>query len=84
MLTLIEGGHGGVRLNREELDKIACWIDLYVPYCGDYEEAGAWTPEETAKYRRYLEKRRKMEALEQRNIEELLASQEQATPTRIP
>ncbi len=84
LLALLEGGHGGVRLSREELDKIACWIDLYVPYCGDYEEAAAWTPEETAKYRRYLEKRRRMEALEQRNIEELLASQEQAMPARVP
>ena len=47
---------GERRLSREELDKIATWIDLGVPFCGDYFEAGVkvakvsyngrmWTPE---------------------------------------
>ena len=30
-------------LSREELDKLAAWIDLVVPFCGDYVEANAWT-----------------------------------------
>ncbi len=72
LLPLLEGGHGGVQLAREELEKIACWIDLFVPYCGDYTESNAWTEEEMAKYRRYLEKRRRMEAEERGNIEELI------------
>ena len=46
LLTLLEKGHQGVKLSREELDKLACWIDLLVPYCGDYREANAWTEEE--------------------------------------
>lgn len=72
LLPLIESGHGGVRLSREELEKLACWIDLLVPYCGDYTEANAWTDEEMAKYRRYLDKRRRMEAEERDNIEQLI------------
>jgi len=71
-LPLLEQGHGGVRLSREDLDKLACWIDLLVPYCGDYEEANAWTDAELAKYRRYLDKRRCLEAEEARNLEDLL------------
>lgn len=71
LLTLLEQGHGGARLSREELEKIACWIDLLVPYCGDYLEANTWTDEEMAKYQRYLDKRRRMEAEERRNLEEL-------------
>ena len=43
LLTLLEKGHKGVKLSREELDKIACWMDLLVPYCGNYREANAWT-----------------------------------------
>ncbi len=70
LLPLLEKGHGGARLSREELDKIACWIDLLVPYCGDYLEAGAWTDEEQAKYRRYAEKRARMEEIERRNFAE--------------
>jgi len=61
LIALLENGHGGVELNREEADKIAAWIDLLVPYCGDYIEANAWTEAELAKYRHFLDKRRRME-----------------------
>jgi hypothetical protein len=74
LITLLEQGHKDVRLSREELDKIACWIDLLVPFCGDYTEANAWTAEETRKYDYFLQKRRSMEATERRNLEEFLAS----------
>ena len=69
---MLEEGHQGVQLSREELEKIACWIDLLVPYCGDYREANAWSGEEQKKYERYASKRKTMENLEQQNIEALL------------
>ncbi|MCX6891160.1 MAG: hypothetical protein NTX51_06510 [Verrucomicrobia bacterium] len=72
LLPLLEEGHQGVQLSREELEKIACWIDLLVPYCGDYREANAWSGEEQKKYERYASKRKTMENLEQQNIEALL------------
>ena len=72
-MRLLEKPHRGVRLSPEELKTIACWIDLAVPYCGDYYEAAAWTPGEREKYDRYQEKRRRMEKLEQQNIADLLA-----------
>ena len=31
LIPLLEGGHGGVKLHREELDKIAAWIDSWCP-----------------------------------------------------
>ena len=46
LFAMLEAGHKGVKLSREELDKVACWLDLLVPYCGDYREANAWTAEE--------------------------------------
>ena len=82
LLPLLEQGHQGVKLSREELDKISCWIDLLVPYCGDYREANAWTAEEMKKYERYAEKRRQMEEIEQQNIDALLGRKEPARGSR--
>ena len=73
LFPLLARGHYEVKLTRAELDTLACWIDLYVPFCGDYTEANAWTPQEVEKYQRYLTKRQGMEELERRNIAELLA-----------
>jgi hypothetical protein len=76
LIRLLEEGHEGVRLSREEMDKIACWIDLVVPYCGDYAEANAWTEEESARYAKFVRKRRQMAELERENIAELIAAEE--------
>ena len=72
LLKRLREGHHGVALTREELDKIACWIDLFVPYCGDYTESNAWNDEGQATYARFLAKRRQMAAAEQENIQSLL------------
>ena len=72
LMKLLAAGHQGVHLAQEELEKIACWIDLAVPYCGDYHEANAWTAEELARYDHFLAKRRQMEAIEADNLREYL------------
>ena len=59
LIAMLDKGHSGVKLTREELDKLAAWIDLGVPFCGDYTEANRWTPAQKAFYGVYLEKRRK-------------------------
>jgi hypothetical protein len=71
ILDLLDGGHGGVRLGREEIETIACWIDLGIPFCGDYTEANAWPEAELRKHERFAAKRRAAEAEEQRGIEAL-------------
>jgi hypothetical protein len=76
LLSMLREGHNDVSLSREELDKLACWIDLLVPYCGDYVEANAWTEEEKQVYERFLKKRHAMERIEGDNIEGMLASRE--------
>jgi hypothetical protein len=70
LMMLLEKGHGGAKLSQEEIDKIACWIDLLVPFCGDYFEANAWTESELEKYNHFLEKRKGMQEMERRNIEQ--------------
>lgn len=74
LLRLLAEGHRGVQLSREELDKIACWIDLLVPYCGDYREANAWSEAEAACYDRLLAKRTRMAAIESANVALLTGS----------
>lgn len=73
--TMLKNGHRKVRLSREELDKLACWIDLLVPFCGDYAEANAWSPEEKEFYERFLAKREAMAARERQGIERFLQAQ---------
>jgi hypothetical protein len=73
LMTLLEKGHHEVKLTQEEMEKLACWIDLSVPYCGDYTEANTWSENEKAKYARYLKKRQDMEAIERENIRAFLS-----------
>jgi len=81
LMRLLAEGHQGVRLSREDLDKIACWIDLLVPYCGDYREAHAWTSEERARYDYFLAKRARMEAQETANV--ALVAESRPAPSRV-
>ena len=68
LLAMLAAGHHDVRLGSDESEKLAGWIDLLVPFCGDYQEAHAWTLEEQEKYRHFLEKRRGMEELERPSL----------------
>ena len=70
---MLEKGHEDVKLSREELDKIIAWIDLSVPFCGDYAEAHDWSPGEVEKYERYLTKRHKLAGEERESIARWLA-----------
>jgi hypothetical protein len=49
LLNYLEPDHYGVNLSQEEKDKVVCWIDLCVPFCGSYMEANAWD-KETGRY----------------------------------
>lgn len=62
LLEILDQGHEGVELSREELDKLAAWIDLGVPFCGNYLEAHAWTAAEWEKYVHYANKRERLAA----------------------
>ncbi len=61
LIPLLRNGHGDVKLSEEALQTIACWIDLGIPYCGDYTEANAWSPDQMAFYNYYLNKRQQLE-----------------------
>lgn len=61
LLTMFdtEKPHNDVKLSREELDKLAFWIDALVPYCGDYTENNAWNEADWKKYEYYQEKQKR-------------------------
>ena len=46
-------------LTDAELRTLACWVDLEVPFCGDYEEANLWNEDQLRKWRDGVEKRRR-------------------------
>ena len=76
LMALLRQGHEDVTLTRQELETLACWIDLLVPFCGDYREANAWSPEDLALYARSEAKRRQLEDAEQANLRELSERQD--------
>lgn len=57
LMKLLDEGHHGVKLTAEENDKLAAWIDLLVPFCGDYREGNAWSGREMSYYGYYETKR---------------------------
>lgn len=44
-------------LTDAELRTLACWLDLGVPFCGDYEEGALWNAGDHATWRRCVQKR---------------------------
>ncbi len=38
LVKMLAKGHRGVKMTQEEMDKIACWIDLAVPHSGTWTE----------------------------------------------
>ena len=78
LMDILDEGHEDVKLAREDLDKLAAWIDLGAPYCGDYIEANTWTAAEQEKYQRYAQKRERLAAEEGANIAAWLRHQSAA------
>ncbi len=62
--------HYGVKLAPRELNRLTVWIDLLVPYVGDYTEAMDETGIE--RYNHFLRKRHKWHEQEAKNIADLI------------
>ena len=81
LLPMFETGeHYGVTFTQEEYHKIAAWIDLLVPYAGDYKEANEWSEKDLAFYEYYENKRYQNALEEQANIEALLVKEREIQP----
>jgi hypothetical protein len=72
LLKMLRKGHNDVKLSRDELDKIAAWMDLNVPFIGKYDRMNNWNAAQKDYYRDKMELRRRMEAIEQENIRQFI------------
>ncbi len=59
--NLLDKGHCKT-LTPDAAARLAMWVDLGVPFCGDYTEANAWDEKEKAKYEQYKAKRARADA----------------------
>jgi len=67
--------HNNVKLSREELDKLAAWIDLVIPFTRDYWESNSWNEGQVDRFIKFSNKRQYMESLERQNIEAMVKRQ---------
>jgi len=58
LVKMIDEGHHDVKLSDEEYHKLVAWIDLLVPFCGTYREAGDWSGKDHDYYSYYEDKRK--------------------------
>ncbi len=72
MVKMLEKGHNNVKLSSEDWDKICAWIDLNIPFAGEYDESNIWSDEEKIFYRARVNERSRNEAIEARYIRELI------------
>ena len=61
-----------IKLSREELDKLAAWIDLVVPFCGGYLEANAWNEDQLRRARKRIALNREAREIDRKNVQEYI------------
>jgi hypothetical protein len=75
LFTKLDEGHCK-SITPSEVALLAAWVDLGVPFCGDYAEAGAWDDKEREKFETFQAKRARLIADDRRALEALAAVQE--------
>ena len=75
LVAMMRKGHGKTTLTPAELEIFCAWIDLAVPYCGDYVEANAWSQGDFDRYIHYQRKRERLAADVRRGTEAWYKSQ---------
>lgn len=75
LIKRLENGHGGTKVSKEEIHHVALWLDLLVPFVGDYRESNIWTEEEHAFYDYYDNKRKIERERDKENIRLLVEHQ---------
>lgn len=74
LIKRLKNGHGNTKVSQEEVETVALWLDLLVPFIGDYREANNWTSEEEAYYLYYEKKREEAKKVNEENIRLYLES----------
>lgn len=68
MIKKLLAGHGKTKITPEEIGTIAAWIDLNVPFVGEYDAMNIWDDATKERYDKKLGMRVKQEQIEAENI----------------
>lgn len=74
IINMMMEGHGKTKLTPEEIGTVAAWIDLNVPYVGEYDEMNIWDEDAKRRYAEKMDMRRKQEAIELKNIKAYISA----------
>lgn len=74
LIRRLRNGHGNVKLSEEDMYKVMAWIDLLVPFVGNYKEANNWSQDDMDYYDYYYNKREKARDDDRENIKEYIES----------
>lgn len=58
-------------ISKEEVQRLAMWVDLSVPFCADYVEANIWDEAEKKKYEHFQAKRDRADQEDQETLKRL-------------
>lgn len=72
LLKLLKKGHQGVSLTETELAIVSAWMDLNVPFVGEYDEMNDWDDKAKELYRAKTAIRTRMEEIEKKNIADFI------------
>jgi hypothetical protein len=84
MLEMLDKGHHEVVLTDEEHARFAAWMDLLVPFSGDYREGNAWEERQHAYYSYYEGKRAVTSREELADLLAYLKKPAAAAETEVP
>jgi hypothetical protein len=84
LMAMLEEGHGDTEVSREDYEKIAAWIDLAVPFCGDYVEANLWNDDDWRHHTYFAGRRRAQEVFERANVRAIVEGAPSPSPTASP
>lgn len=70
LINKLLAGHGKTNISADEIGIIACWIDLNVPFIGEYDELNTWDKKAHDIWTVKTGMRHKMEAVDSANIKQ--------------
>ena len=68
LFDMLESNHGKCKLTSDEMARLRAWVDLCVPFCGDYMEAHSWNEHQVRHYVELVNRRNMFEAEEKKAI----------------
>jgi len=74
LITLLKDKHEKTALSRDEIDTVSAWIDLNVPFIGEYDERNDWDDKGRELYKAKMDVRHANEAIEHQNIEAYISA----------